>query len=286
MKPYENDCHSSERGQTPKHEPSNVSIVGSGWLGLALAKHLQLNGYVVRISTTSANKYHDLGDKQYSIHRFSIESKYSLASPENQPFFTCDSIIIAIPPRDVANYQPLIERIQQSGIKRVVLISSTSVYRMTNTDIFESDVEALDPNSKVLAIEQYLQNNLPQITVLRLGGLIGDGRHPVKWFAGKPKIMAANAPVNFIHQEDCVRVLQLIISQPNDGKIFNACADTHPSKAQFYGKLFQQAGIKAPELIEQQPLMYKRVKSDFLKTELNYQFKFGQLENIDFNDLL
>jgi nucleoside-diphosphate-sugar epimerase len=295
MNPAQSDDDTSKSAHPCQLDQSIVSVVGSGWLGLALAQYLTAQSHLVRISTRSEEKYQTLSKAQYNtlkfntlkynIHKLNIESESSLDAGENQDFFKCDCVIIAIPPRETAAYQPLIDKLIKSKLKRIILISSTSVYRMTNTDIIESDLDALDPSSNMLAIERRFQACLPQTTIVRFGGLIGEGRHPVKWFAGKSHITASNAPVNFIHQADCVRIIQAIISQHIEGKVLNACADTHPTKAQLYGKLFQQAGIKAPEFIEQQPLMFKRINSDYLKQQLNYQFKFGNLEHIDFAEL-
>jgi nucleoside-diphosphate-sugar epimerase len=272
--------------KTAQQDLPTVSIVGSGWLGLALAKYLTTSGFSVRISTTSESKRQALTDSQYNIHKIKIESESSLSDSVNQTFFNAECVIIAIPPHQVADYQALIQKLLTLDNKGVILISSTSVYRMTNADVIESDLDALDADSKMLAIERLFQNSLPHTTVLRFGGLIGDGRHPVKWFAGRQQVSASNAPVNFIHQHDCVKIIQAIISQKAYGKVFNACADTHPTKAELYSKLFQQAGIDAPKFIEQYPLSFKRVNSDYIKQELNYQFQFGELERLEFKELI
>jgi hypothetical protein len=62
--------------------------------------------------------------------------------------------------------------------------------------------------------------------VLRFGGLIGEDRNPyIFWLVVKPD--KPNAPVNLIHQEDCIGIILKII-QTNTWEKPNASTPFHP----------------------------------------------------------
>jgi hypothetical protein len=42
------------------------------------------------------------------------------------------------------------------------------------------------------------------------------------------------APVNLIHRDDCIGIINAIIEQNVWAEVFNGCADTHPFKADIH----------------------------------------------------
>ena len=107
---------------------------------------------------------------------------------------------------------------EKSEIKKVLFVSSTSVYR----DVFpiEEITEETPTNpetesgKQLVEVEQLLLNNpYFQTIVLRFGGLIGEDRHPIKYLAGKENVENPDGPINFIHQEDCIGIILEILEQ-------------------------------------------------------------------------
>jgi nucleoside-diphosphate-sugar epimerase len=189
-----------------------VSILGCGWYGLALAKALMARGETVKGSTTSAEKLMAL--KAEGIIPFLIDLSADEAAYDTN-FFRCDVLVIAIPPKSrsgeggeyVPKLQRVINAINQHQIKKVILISSTGVYADLNMKV--NEVAAPQPNTasgKILleAEELFRQQTAFKATVIRFGGLIGPGRDPGRFFAGKKDIPNGLAPVNMIHLDDCI----------------------------------------------------------------------------------
>ena len=93
-------------------------------------------------------------------------------------------------------------------------ISSTSVYGdvcgMVDEDTLPSP-ETLSGEILVLAEKLFTSSNSFQTTVIRFGGLVGPGRDPGRFFAGKENISNGLAPVNLIHLDDCIGIGKEII---------------------------------------------------------------------------
>ena len=171
-----------------------VSIIGCGWLGLPLAKHLVAAGYRVTGSTTSAEKI-DL------LQQEGILAQQLTFSPEPVGNLTAllqaDVLVINIPPKAAKvgpNVHPkqiqyLTNAIRQSAIKHVIYVSSTSVYPEQNQIAIESDITAPDRSAApaLVEAEQLVLALAPErtVTILRCGGLMGYDRIPGKYVAGR-----------------------------------------------------------------------------------------------------
>ena len=69
--------------------------------------------------------------------------------------------------------------------------------------------------------------------------------------------------VNMIHQDDCVQILLEIIYKQIWGEIFNACADTHPNRREYYIKVKKDIGNEAPVFNETEKAPFKIVAFEF-----------------------
>lgn len=108
-----------------------------------------------------------------------------------------DVLIINIPPGLRSNPEEnfigkmgrLQGYIEKSHLGQVIFISSTSVFEEREdfpdyTD--EAEPNASGKNKQLIAAEQLFKTNDSfTSTIVRFGGLIGPGRHPVKYLAGK-----------------------------------------------------------------------------------------------------
>jgi len=164
-----------------------VSILGVGWLGLPLARKLISSGYKVKGSVTSVEKKEFL--QQSAIWPFRLVLSKESLLVDNPAFFDTDILIVSIPPRRIPDIEEvfpaqighLIRRIEQSEIKKVIFISSTSVYPESEGLARETDVLMPDKASgrALLEVENELRlNSNFKTTIIRFGGLIGADR---KW---------------------------------------------------------------------------------------------------------
>jgi hypothetical protein len=77
-------------------------------------------------------------------------------------------------------------------------------------------------------------------------------------------------------------MIKTIIDQQAWGEIFNACADTHPSKREFYSYARSLLDLEPPTFSTHNESNYKIVSNDKIKQQLNYQFIYPDLMQIPF----
>ncbi|WP_415060539.1 NAD(P)-binding domain-containing protein [Flavobacterium sp.] len=260
-----------------------ISILGCGWLGMPLAKHLLQNGYSIKGSTTTETKLEIL--KNEGISPFLISLKAN-ELPRNSNAFLENSevLIINIPPglrgnsgeNFVAKMENFIPFIEKSSVKKVLFVSSTSVYADVNQVVTEETVPNPETESgkQLLISENLLLNNSNfQSTILRFGGLIGEDRHPINFLAGRNNIENPQAPINLIHQQDCIEIIQKIIEKEVWNTVLNAVAPFHPTRKRYYTEKALELNLLPPQFNENQASVGKTVSSNKLITVLNYEFK-------------
>lgn len=264
-----------------------ISILGCGWYGLALAEALVAQGVTVKGSTTSAEKMPGLaaaGIQPYLVQIIPGDESF------DPGFLCCDVLVISIPPRfrkgETADYLPkiraVINAIELHGVKKVIYTSSTGVYGDHNSEADERTDPAPDSDAGgiLLEAEKLLTGQSSFSTaVLRFGGLIGPGRHPGRFFAGKKDIPNGRAPVNLVHLTDCLAITLAIIQQNAFGYLFNAVSPHHPAKAEFYTQAALQACLPAPEFVDElnQWKIVNSVNLSLLQYVFQSESLYGQL---------
>ena len=238
---------------------TTISILGCGWYGLALAKVLLANDYHVKGSTTTPEKIILLQNEGIQPYLMNFENS---SEKSNDNFFDTDLLFICIPPKrssgEQASFPVKIEKIANMAannkVKDIVFISSTSVYGDHNKNITEIDQPQPDTASglSVLAAENLLlKNKLFTTTIIRFAGLVGPGRDPGRFFAGKQNVPNGLAPVNLIHLNDCIQMSLQIVQKKAFGQIYNACCPDHPTKQEFYTKAASRSSLPLPSFLNE-----------------------------------
>ncbi len=263
--------------------PRAVSILGCGWLGLPLAKHLLKLGYAVLGSTTSPEKISLL--QSCGIRPFLLEAAPRLKGEKISAFFNSSLLFLNISferhLEDPSFYKKqilsVVEHIRQGAVEFVIFAGSTAVYPETLEDATED--AALRPpagnaRARVLwEVEQLLLNDPGfKTTVVRFGGLCGPGRPIGRFLAGKKGLSGGGTPVNLIHRQDCVRVVCELFGHDVRGEIFNAVSDGHPTRKALYTAAAKRAGLEVPEFSSEGRRPYKIVRNDKLKKRLDFVF--------------
>jgi len=230
--------------------------MGCGWLGLPLAKALIEDGYLVRGTTTSTNKLGTL--QKEGITPFLISLSEEKIEGDISGFLAdMEVLVINIPPKlrggKKENYikkmQLLLESLKAAKTKKVIFVSSTSVYGDINAEITEETIAQPDTESgkQLLVSENEFKNN-PEIrtTIIRFGGLIGPDRHPVTILSGRKALNNGNHPVNLIHLDDCIAIISSVIKQNWWGELFNAVYPFHPPKKEYYSQEAEKSGLILP----------------------------------------
>lgn len=250
-----------------------ISILGCGWLGMTLAFELINKGYIVKGSATSNSNFDKL--KAKLVRPFIIDIKHR--ENDISGFLLSDILIISITSKSIDDFKNLIAKIENSKVRKVIYISSTSVYHNSNKVVTEASSVKVSPLTE---IEDLFRNNdIFQSTIIRFGGLFGYNRQPGNFIKTGKKIENPEGYINFIHRDDCVRIIEKIIEENTWNKTLNACADSHPKRRDFYKKEFKKVGRPDPIFNEESLNAFKIVNSEKLKTLLDYKFKYSDLMN-------
>ncbi len=264
-------------------ETADISIMGCGWLGLPLAERFVQMGYSVKGSTTSPDKTDLLLEKQIQSYLINLQDEL-LDKATLEDFLDARILILNIPPRlrsdggesYLRQLQTLLQAMLSSPVSRVLFVSSTSVYQDLNRIVTEEDTsftEEQDPQNMLLQAERMFQNREDWVTtVVRFGGLVGGNRQPGRFMAGKQHVPNGDAPVNLIHLEDCLNILINIVQQEKWNQVYNACADEHPLRKDFYHAAAVALGLEPPQFDDMQETQFKLISSRKLKDDLSYVF--------------
>ena len=261
---------------------TQISILGCGWLGLPLAKSLLQNGFLIKGSTTSLEKISLLESDGITPYLVRLEEQQISASVAD---FLADSqiLIINIPPKlrggstenFVAKITTLLPFIENSTVEKVLFVSSTSVYGEDNE--FVSEVTVLNPDTEggrqLAIVENVLQKNSRfQTTILRFGGLISDDRNPVRFLSGRDNIENPDAPINLIHQDDCIGIIEKIIALNSWDETYNAVAPFHPTRQEYYTQKATELNLALPKFAALNTIVGKTILNNKVIEVLDYSF--------------
>ncbi len=263
-----------------------ISILGCGWLGFPLALRLTREGYPVKGSTTRVEERNRL--LHYGIPLTLLTVEENGIEGEASDFFKTDCLIITLPFKrsfsDPVVYfrhmQSVLTAVKQFSVPWVILMSSTLVY--PSHSLLAVETIDLTPDSlrgKIqLDVEKlWLDSPDCDATILRLAGLFGPDRLPGRFLRDKAVEDDGSAPVNLVHREDVIEIIVHILQRKCQNEIFNICADTHPTKKEFYTYSAQKQGFPLPVFSSEPSSKYKIVDNTKIKTLLGYTFRYGNL---------
>ena len=181
-----------------------VAILGCGWVGKTLAE------------TINANKYETI-----CLSRNMEANNYD-----------CDTLVIAIPPRD--NYLEVLTKTLEkiNPNTQVILLSSISFY---------------DGKPLVIEAEALVQSMHKDTVVLRLGGLMGYDRVAGKYTAGK--VLTSDSRTNYVHRDDVVNILINIIEKNICDEVLDVVAPVQSTKKEIFAQNAKMFGFKETEFL-------------------------------------
>jgi len=262
-----------------------IGVLGCGWLGLPLAKFIAKNGYSVNGSNTGPNKSELL--KEHNIKSFIVKINENGIEGDLNFFKKIDFLIITIPPGLKKNPNERFERkieickntIEKYGIKEVVFISSISVYGELNGIVTEnSSIKPISNSAnQLVSCEKILINSSRFKTViLRMGGLIGNTRHPIYNLSKRENILNPLGRINFIHIDDSINIIFQIIDKFHENEIYNCVSPFHPTRKKYYTSVAKLKGLNIPTF-QGEKKNEKMVSSKKIINLLNYKFKVKNL---------
>ena len=233
-----------------------VSIIGLGWLGEATGLLLQKQGYPVIGSSTRSEKVELLREKGLDAVHFALDPH-----PKGigyQRLFDSEILVVTLPPRSrqgdgeayLQQLASLRDLVANSAVKQVIFISSTGIYPDESKSVPYTEEEKISESNAGNAIlyrAEALMGASPtyNLTVLRMGGLMGEDRIPGTYFSGKEQVVG-HTRVNFIHQVDAAGMIAWVINQGLWNQTFNGVAPEHPLRREVYQHNANALGIPLP----------------------------------------
>ena len=273
--------------------PRTISILGCGWVGLPLGRALAEDGHRVHGATTTPDKQAALEDAGIAPHVLHLTP--NVESDRADDFFDADVLVFTVPPpRGVDDrvgfykkqLRAALDAARGGGMRHVLYTGSTGVYPprgrvVTEDEAASTDAEAAalkrESSRAVLAAERVLAEQASAAdfdhTVVRLAGLYGPERDPGRFLAGKKGLSEGGRPINFVHRDDAVGVLRAVIAQDAWNDVFNACADAHPSRRDFFRQKADDAGLEPPTFSDDDKGAFKVVSNAKVKEQLGYAFR-------------
>lgn len=250
------------------NKSKKLLVLGAGWFGSALCRHFASFSWEVFASIRSDAERTELEAQGIVVRNYTLGQKFPFSLLSD-----VDTVVIAIPPgKDdgvVDAHKELVRSIDDLQPKRVILISSTGVYG-SGAEV-EVDEYSAVKDGKLKDIELVYQLGKSNLSIIRFGGLIGPDRYPGRFFSGRKDIPNGRASVNLIHLDDCIGLTEAVMRTGYSG-IVNGVMPIHYSRAEFYTKAAELAGMELPEF-KDELVSEKRVCSKVIGSKLDFQFK-------------
>ncbi len=217
---------------------NRIALIGLGWLGMPLAQELQSKGYRLIVSSRNEEKLTYIETQGWIPLHFNAITSPNL-SEDNEGFLkNVKHLIITLPPstfkENTSQLKILLEKFDPNC--QVIFTSSTGIY-LNENNVYD-ETSAVDTSSLLGVLEQEIKDR-SHYCILRLAGLIGPKRHPVKYLLPKETRENGNAVVNLVHQNDVIQAIISCISEEKNQIIYNVCYPDHPTKAEYYNKASQ-----------------------------------------------
>jgi nucleoside-diphosphate-sugar epimerase len=241
-----------------------TSILGCGWLGLPVAEKLIGAGRDVIGSTTRAARlatFKSLGIEGLLLRIDPGEESDWTPTPMTKRFFEAPTMLVTLPPEAALGDEHFPSQIETVLSRRkagthLVFVSSTSVYGAKQGRVDEtSPLEPESDSGRILAkVEARLSEAAREknfgLTIVRPGGLVGPGRHPGLFLAGRKNLKDPESPVNLVHQQDCADAIATLVMNeppaPGETRIYNLVSNRHPTREDFYTRAALAIGVEAP----------------------------------------
>jgi nucleoside-diphosphate-sugar epimerase len=242
-----------------------ISILGAGWLGSPLALQLRQKGHTVKVSTTTPAKVDFFAAQGIDCYLVDLGASGNQQEALQALLSNTDQLIITVPPgrqqQDLSGsyadrISAVLPLVVQQGIPELIFTSSTTVYLSQRGEVDEDTViqPVSDMDRQIYDIEQrLLAHPAFNATILRLGALIGEDRHPVRYIVQRPEVTEANNPVNMIHRHDILRFMDRVIAEALPNEIFNLVAPIHRSRRDFYTAEAHALGLAPLPLFTDNP---------------------------------
>ena len=240
-------------------------IIGCGWLGKPLAVALRSKGHDVSGSVRTQESALLL--EHEGIKVFLYDGVTHRQVPKE--FQDSDWMIICFPPSKSDNYNAQIAELltQTSSTTRILFASTTGVYSDNNIVTESSHVKKDHP---VYQAEAKVIDSNRQYVILRLAGLIGGERHPIKQLAGRA-LEDGQHSVNLVQRNDVIQVISAIVETSCTNELFNVCFPDHPTRESYYTEMANRKNL-LPPTFQSGDSTGKQIDGSRIEKVLNFRY--------------
>ncbi|MBU1312285.1 MAG: NAD(P)-binding domain-containing protein [Gammaproteobacteria bacterium] len=257
-----------------------IVIVGCGWLGTQLAAALSAAGHQVYASRRQAQNLVNLPD---AVRPLLLDLSADNTTSQVYAALEGAIVICAIPAGSrsgaTGHYADALSRLtllmQQAGSLAAIHFSSSGIYQGLSGDVDETAALRMDIERVALLAngEQILQQGIPLCITLRLAGLIGPGRHPGRFVAGK-EVANPEGFINMLHADDaCRAVQQLLNCQTLQSARYNLSCPLAVTRRQFYQAACNS--LQAQVSFSDDKLISHRALAEQFTQHFAFQYRFA-----------
>lgn len=188
----------------------------------------------------------------------------------------------------------IVELAERYHARSLLFLSSTSLYGATSGLIHEAipTLPQTDNAKAILTAEACINQSLLPSTILRLGGLIGHGRHPIYHLAGREGIKSPYDAINLLHIEDLLSAIATLITQQVSGehqdqssRLYNVVTPLHLERKCYYQTLAQKLALPLPQFESPKPLLKRIVDGGKITHETAFIYRQLDLINASLTPL-
>lgn len=267
----------------------NITIIGCGYIGLALAEKLHEKNHFLTCTTKNPKSIPKLSKttQKSIIMKGTDKKEMSLIIDQN------DIIIITVDADNREEFESAFLQTahtikecasEMSNPKRLIFTSKSYIYGDQNGMWADEStpLRAKDDESKILIDTEKILFSLNDlgwsIAILRLAKVYGPNKEIVDIFKESYKdVMPGHGDyyTNMVHRDDVIGTIDYVIDHDIKG-IYNIADDDHPTRLESAKKLCEKLNLKIPKYdpnIADFPDRNKRIANYRIK-EKGYQFKY------------
>jgi nucleoside-diphosphate-sugar epimerase len=235
----------------------NVTIIGCGYVGKAVAQLWKAAGHCVSVTTRNSERVTEL--KAIADHVILLQSD-DLPEILSKKLVDQHVVLLCVAADNASQYestylhtaQALVKAaVDVSALKQIIYTSSTSVYGEhhgewvdENTQLFPSNA-----NTKIL-IEteqtlQFCQTEERRMCIFRLGEIVGPDREisdRLRRMSGHPLPGTGENYTNLSQLDDITGAIDFAVNQQLNG-VYNLCGNLHISRKELYHLLCEKHGL-------------------------------------------
>ena len=135
----------------------------------------------------------------------------------------------------------------------------------------------------IVAAENALKNGKTPVTILRLAGLIGNGRHPIFSLQGRSNIRSPFNAINLLHIDDLIGAIETLIAR--NGKIssekafevYNIVTPTHPNRMSYYQAIARYLNLPIPTFEDPRPELKRIIDGGKITEQGDFHYQILDL---------